>query len=101
MFKSTDTYADLASLPSQVSCWHLFKPNSTSFCEPSNALIPGVQINNPVKRSDGFYTIGSMDINFSIPNNRIIGCSADCGDLNYPDPVPGNSSIIPITTASP
>lgn len=48
------------------------------------------------QRSDGYYTVGMQDFSFQVPDNRIIGCAADCGDLTYPDPTPGSDPITPI-----
>ncbi len=38
-----------------------------------------------------------QDINFNMPDNRIIGCAAACGDLTYPDAIPGPDSPISIS----
>ena len=56
----------------------------------------GTNVPNSSKRPDGYYTVGMQDINFLMPDNRIIGCSAKCGDLSYPDPMPGAEPPIPI-----
>ncbi len=56
----------------------------------------GTNVPDSSKRADGYYTVGMQDFNFQAPNNRIIGCSAKCGDLKYPDATPGAEAAIPI-----
>lgn len=55
---------------------------------------------NSSQRSDGYYTVGMQDYNFQVPDNRIVGCAADCGDLTYPDPTPGSDPLTPIPTGT-
>ncbi len=57
---------------------------------------PGTNVPNSSQRSDGYYTVGMQDINFNVPDNRIIGCAAKCGDQNYPDPIPDPEAPVPI-----
>lgn len=53
----------------------------------------GTNVPNSARRSDGYYTVGMQDINFQVPDNRIIGCAAKCGDTQYPDPQPGSDPV--------
>ena len=55
---------------------------------------------NSPKRPDGYYTVGMQDINFQVPDNRIIGCAADCGDQTYPDPTLGSDLVTPIPSGT-
>lgn len=41
-----------------------------------------------------------QDYNFQVPDNRIIGCAADCGDQTYPDPTPGSDPLTPIPSGT-
>ena len=52
------------------------------------------------QRPDGYYTVGMQDFQFQVPDNRIIGCAADCGDSVYPDLLPGNGALTPVSTSS-
>ena len=64
------------------------------------AITSGTNVPNSSQRSDGYYTVGMQDFNFQIPDNRIVGCAADCGDLTYPDPTPGSDPITPIPSGT-
>lgn len=101
------TYVDRATTTVVVS--HLpplppFPPPPSRFKHDSQPtyftfliLCAGTNVPNSSQRSDGYYTVGMQDINFNMPDNRIIGCAAACGDLTYPDAIPGPDSPISIS----
>ncbi|CAF9930737.1 hypothetical protein IMSHALPRED_008265 [Imshaugia aleurites] len=60
----------------------------------------GTNVPNSSQRSDGYYTVGMQDYNFQVPDNRIVGCGAYCGDLTYPDPTPGSDPLTPIPSGT-
>ena len=60
----------------------------------------GTNVPDSSQRSDGYYTVGMQDYNFQVPDNRIVGCAADCGDLAYPDPTPGSDPVTPIPSGT-
>lgn len=55
--------------------------------------IKATNVPNSAQRSDGYFTVGMQDISFQVPDNRIVGCAAKCGDTRYPDPQPGSDPV--------
>ena len=43
---------------------------------------------NSSKRADGYYTVGMQDFSYQVPDNRLVSCSASCGDTTYPTAIP-------------
>ena len=66
-------------------------------CDAEYFSFIGTNVPNSAARSDGYYTVGMQDYSFQVPDNRIIGCAAGCGDTQYPDPIPGSDPVTPIT----
>ena len=51
---------------------------------------------NSGPREDGYYTVGMQDFRFEVPDNRMVGCAAKCGDIKYPNPTPGDDAKVPV-----
>jgi len=53
----------------------------------------GTNMPDTAKRPDGYYTVGMLDFDFSVPDNQVIGCGATCENKFYPNPKPSPEEV--------
>ncbi|KAG9232313.1 hypothetical protein BJ875DRAFT_467202 [Amylocarpus encephaloides] len=59
----------------------------------------GNNVQQNTKNKNGKWVRGQMDFSFSMPINKLVGCSGLCGQSQYPDPTPqGGNGRTPFTT---